>query len=183
VFIHASLELPIPVANAVERLCPELCQQRLVEASGVAYQAGIMKLSRVGPFGDVRLLSKAVRVEMLEPLPVQDGVRVQFRWVATGVTGQLFPMLDADLDIIACDEQGCVLSIRAVYTPPLGPGGAGVDRLILHRVARSTMRSLLRGLGRSLTDPAPTAVPPATRTRLGRFSFSPTLTGNLLPEE
>jgi hypothetical protein len=173
-FIHAALDLPVPVASAVGRLFPALGRHRLDELSDDAYAAGLVALARVGPFGDVAGLSKTVRLELLDPLPVDDGVRLQLRWVATGVTGQLFPALDADLDIIAVDEQRCVLSIKAVYTPPLGAAGAGIDRLLLHRAARATMGSLLRGLGRSLTDPSPAAPPRAHRLRLGPVRFFPT---------
>jgi hypothetical protein len=88
---------------------------------------------------------------------------------ATGMAGQLFPALDADLDIIAIDEQRCALSIKARYTPPLGAAGVSIDRLLLHRAARATMRSLLRGLGRALVAPA--AVPSADRPRLGPVRF------------
>ncbi len=118
---------------------------------------------------------------MLDPRPVDDGVRLQLRWVATGVTGQLFPALDADLDIIAVDEQHCALSINAVYAPPLGAAGAGIDRLVLHRAARATMRSLLRGLGRSLADPSPAAAR-ASQPPLGPVRFFPTATDTPIAE-
>jgi len=162
VFINASLELPVTVAAAVDRLNPALRAQRLDEASDTAYEAGLVSLRKVGPFGDMRLMSKTVRVTMLEPLPVKDGVRVQFRWVAAGMTGQLFPTLDADLDILALGDDRCVLSIKAVYTPPLGAAGAGINRLILHRAARATLRSLLNDLGRSLAGSDKTPLGPYT---------------------
>jgi hypothetical protein len=169
--MQASLRLPITVETAAARLHPVLRQQRLDEASDAAYQAGLGALRRVGPFGEMRLVSKAVRVKMLEPRPVKGGLRVQFRWIAAGLSGQLFPALDADLDILAFGDRHCLLSINAVYTPPLGTAGAGIDRLILHRAARATLRSLLHDLGRSLADPDP-----ATRSaseHLGPYSFSP----------
>jgi hypothetical protein len=88
------------------------------------------------------------------------------------VTGQLFPALDADRDLIAIDEQRCLLLIKAVYDPPLGATGAGIDRLLLRHAARATMRSLLRGVGRSLTAASP---PPsgAYRPQLGSVRFGP----------
>ncbi len=180
-FIHASLDLPLPVASAVGRLYAAMGRHRLDEVSDDAYAAGLVRLARVGPFGDVGGLSKTVRLQMLDPRPVDDGVRLQLRWVATGVTGQLFPALDADLDIIAVDEQHCALSINAVYAPPLGAAGAGIDRLVLHRAARATMRSLLRGLGRSLADPSPAAAR-ASQPPLGPVRFFPTATDTPIAE-
>ncbi len=181
-FIYATLELPVPVASAIERLDLALASQRLDDLSDEAYEAGLVTLTRVGPFGDVRGLSKAVRLQMLEPRPVEGGVRVQLRWVATGATGQLFPALDADLDITGIDERRCALSINAAYTAPLGAAGANIDRLLLHLAARATIRSLLRGLGHSLSDPSPAAAAQASSPRPGRIWFSPPATGRAIPE-
>jgi hypothetical protein len=152
VFIRASLDLPVPVAHAIERLDAALARHRLDDVSDDAYAAGLVVLSRVGPFGQVPGLSKKVRLELLPPRQVDHGVRLQLRWVATGATGQLFPALDADLDLLALDEQHCELSINAVYDPPLGALGAGIDRILLHQAARTTMRALLRELGHTLTE-------------------------------
>lgn len=178
-FIHATLELPIPAATAIDRLYPALRHDHFGELSDKAYQAGLVTLARVGPFGDVPGLAKTVRLQLLEPRPVDDVMRVPMRWVATGATGQLFPALDADLDVATVDEQRSELSIHAVYTPPLGAVGAGVNGLLLHRAARATIRALLRGLGRSLTSPETTAdEPPA----LGNVVFTPSAEAAWSPE-
>jgi hypothetical protein len=150
--LRATLELPIPAATAAERLSPLLRPSGLDKLSDDAYQEGMATLARVGPFGDSRGLSKTVRVVTLDPRSVGGGIRIPFRWVATGRTGNWFPALDADLDVIPVDDERCNLSINAAYTPPLGPTGAGLDRLLLHRAARATMRSLLRGLARTVLD-------------------------------
>lgn len=173
-FICATLDLPVPVATSIDRLYAALARHRLDEVSDGAYAAGLVALSRVGPFGEVAGLSKTVRLQLLDPLPIEHGVRLQLRWVATGAAGQLFPALDADLDLLAVDEQNCVLSINAVYAPPLGALGAGIDRLVLHRAARATMRALLREWGRSLTEDrqAPNLAATA-RVRLGPVRFIP----------
>jgi hypothetical protein len=174
VFIRATLDLPVPVASAVERLDAALARHRLDEVSDDAYAAGLVVLTRVGPFGETAGLSKKVRLELLTPRQVDHGIRLQLRWVATGATGQLFPALDADLDLVAVDEQHCVLSINAVYDPPLGALGAGIDRVVLHSAARATMRALLREWGRSLTEDrrAPNLAATA-RVRLGPVRFIP----------
>lgn len=169
-FIHATLELPIPAATAIDRLYLTLRDDQFGDLSDKAYRAGLVTLARVGPFGDVPGLAKTVRLQLLEPHAVDNVMRVPMRWVATGATGQLFPALDADLDVAAIDERRCVLSIHAVYTPPLGAVGAGMNSLLLHRAARATIRSLLRGLGRSLAAPD---VHPGEQPELGRVFFTP----------
>jgi hypothetical protein len=180
-FVYATLELPVTVASAIDRMDRVMASQRLDDLSDQAYEKGLVTLARVGPFGAVRGLSKAVRLQMLEPRPIDSGVRVQLRWVATGATGQLYPTLDADLDITGVDERRCALSVNAVYTPPLGAAGASIDRLLLHLAARATIRSLLRGLGHSLSYPSP-AVAHASRPRLGRIRFAPPATGRAIPQ-
>ena len=177
-FIRASLDLPVPVATAIERFDAALARHRLDEMSDDAYAAGLVTLARVGPFGEVAGLSKKVRLELLTPRPVDHGVRLQLRWVATGVSGQLFPTLDADLDLLAVDELHCALSINAVYDPPLGVLGAGVDRVVLHRAARATMRALLRELGHTLTHMSqPEGSAAARRPRLGPVRFAAAVDG------
>jgi hypothetical protein len=174
VFIRATLGLPVPVDSAVERLYAALARHRLDEVSDDAYAAGLVVLTRVGPFGEVAGLSKKVRLELLAPRQLDDGMRLQLRWVATGTTGQLFPAIDADLDLLAVDEQQCALSINAVYDPPLGTLGAGIDRILLHRAARATMRALLRELGHTLTQTRQAEGSAATdRVRLGPVRFTP----------
>lgn len=136
----------MPAATAADRLSSVLVPNGLDQLADEAYQAGAQTLTRVGPLGDAAGVSKAVRVETLEARSIVDGVRIPFRWVATGRSGRLFPTLDANLDITVLDEQRSTLSINASYTPPFGAAGAGLDRLVLHRAARATMRALLRGL-------------------------------------
>jgi hypothetical protein len=174
VFIRATLDLPVPVASAIERLDAALARHRLDEVSDDAYAAGLIVLTRVGPFGEVPGLSKKVCLELLPPRQVEHGVRLPLRWVATGAAEQLFPALDADLDLLAVDEQQCALSINAVYDPPLGTFGAGIDRILLHRAARATMRALLRELGHTLTEIwQPEGSAAAGRLRLGPVRFTP----------
>jgi len=171
-FIHASLELPISAATAAQRLYATLPWD-LSEISDEAYAAGLQMQTRVGPLGDTPVLSKKVRLELLEPIPVTDGLRVPMRWVATGVTGRLFPALDADLDITAIDEQRCELSINAVYTPPWGELGTRIDQLLLGGAARATMRSLLHGMGSSLTNLSPATPTHAPHDHLGQITILP----------
>lgn len=176
VFICATLELSLPAATAVMRLHTVLRSRDLEELSQQAYQAGLHTLSRVGPFNGAPVLSMTVRLQMLEPRSVDNGVRVPLRWVATGASGHLFPTLDfpaldADLDITATDQQRCALSINAIYTPPLGAADAHLDQLLLRPAARATMRSLLRGVGRSLANPPPAAATRAGARQLGTVTF------------
>jgi hypothetical protein len=173
VFVRAALDLPVPLDRASGRLHGVLAAERLQLVSDRAYSAGLVTLVHVGPFGELAGLSKTVRLEVLEPRPIEDGLRVPLRWMATGPAGRWFPALDADLDLTAVDEGASTLSINAVYDPPLGAFGAGIDRLVLHRAARATMRALLQDLGDRLTDPAPKSALRQDRGRAVRVRFVP----------
>src|SRR5256885_4387250 len=115
--LRASLELPIPAATAADRLNPMLRRHGLDALSDEAYGAGMGVLVDADPSGEP---SKTVRVETLEPRALGTGVRIPFRWVAATEDGRPIPVLDADLDVAALDEQRCTLSISAAYTPALG---------------------------------------------------------------
>jgi hypothetical protein len=71
------------VAIAIGRLYPALAH-RLDELSDDAYAAGPVALAKVGPLGDVSGLSETVRLHVLDPRPIDGGVRLPLRWVATG---------------------------------------------------------------------------------------------------
>jgi hypothetical protein len=129
----------------------------LVAASGGAYQDGLTGLIRVGPFADVPGASKLVSVCLLEPVPRDDAMVVPLRWEATGVTGRLFPVLDADLRLTPAGDGQALLTLTGAYRPPLAAVGAALDRAVLHRAATATIRSLLTRIAGALTSSAPAA--------------------------
>ena len=132
---------------------------RLTEASEAAYESGLIGQLRVGPAGDVPGMSKLVRVYVREPV-LRDGSAVlAMRWEATGPGGRLFPALDADLTLTPLDEGSCRLTMDGAYRPPLAALGAGLDRVILNRIANATARSLLAAMADSLSGQPPSGLP------------------------
>ncbi len=130
----------------------------LAEVSEAAYDGAFTGLLRVGPGGPVA--AKLVRVSFVDPVYRDEVMTTGLRWEATGATGSLFPVLDANISISPADEstaggkESARLTLAGVYRPPLGRLGAGLDRAILHRVATATMRSLLRSAAEAITNPA-----------------------------
>ena len=118
----------------------------LRDASGRAYADGLVGLARVGPFGDVIGASKLVRVRLLDPIPREDSMVLPLRWEATGVMGRLVPVLDANLMLTPADGGRTRLTFTGAYRPPLAAVGSGIDRMVLHRAASATVRSLLRSI-------------------------------------
>ena len=124
-------------------------------SSQAAYDSGLAGLSRVGPVGDVPGASKLVRVRLLDPVYCGESMRLGLRWEAVGVTGALFPALDADISLTPAGAHRTRLALAGVYRPPLGRFGAGLDRVILNQVATATIRALLQKVSRMLLPARP----------------------------
>jgi hypothetical protein len=152
-----------------QRLCPVrfgAARARLVNlahggwlsgASAAAYQDGLDQLLRVGPFGDVPGLSRLVRAHFLDPVDRDGSVTMAMRWEATGVTGRLFPALDADITLTPEGGQNTRVTLTGVYRSPLGALGAGLDRALLHHLATATVHSLLTRMDKALQGIEPSA--------------------------
>lgn len=123
--------------------------------SETAYEGGLEMLIRVGPLGGAPGLSKLVRVRVLDPVRRSGTMTVSLRWEATGLAGELFPVLDADLTLRRESDDQSRLSLVGSYRPPLGRPGVVLDKTIMSRVAAATIRSLLDRLAAALADPAP----------------------------
>jgi hypothetical protein len=78
-------------------------------------------------------------------------IGLAIRWEATGPSGGLFPVLDADLTVAPYGERITILAIAGAYRPPLGAAGAALDRAILHRMAEATIRAFLAQVARRIT--------------------------------
>ena len=79
------------------------------------------------------------------------------RWEATGVTGRLFPALDANITLTPEDGQNTRVTLTGVYRSPLGALGTGLDRALLHHVATATISSLLTRMGKAVEGTEPSA--------------------------
>ncbi len=96
------------------------------------------------------------------------------RWETVGLTGGLFPVLDADISVAAEGNGRTQMTLTGVYRPPFGALGAGLDRVLMHRVAAATIRALMIHLSRAVQGTGPAAgdagKPAARQTELARAS-------------
>lgn len=130
-----------PVERTLERLSSWLAGGDGQAAAADAVAAGGRVLARAGFAG----LGKIVEVRTTLPW-LRDGVTVvPLRWSATGPLGDLFPTLDANLEISASDAGQSRVALIGSYRPPLGPVGAVLDRAVLHTAGTVTIRRWLRG--------------------------------------
>jgi hypothetical protein len=155
--VYDFIRIPLPVAQVRLRLFAEVSGlwQHVAEA---AYDEGEELLSRVGPFGPVPGLSKAVTLHVGKARDRGDGFVMPLKWAATG-PAELFPVMEADLEVAPLGAVESQLRLSGSYDPPLGPVGRQLDRLLLHQLAEATVRALLSQLVAALmAGPAPTAV-------------------------
>jgi hypothetical protein len=179
VFVHAEQTVNVGFAAASAGLAAARADGWLQHASASAYDAGLADgagaaglageasdvrdaggaeaavsagLARVGPRGDVPLLSKLVQVYVMDVRAQDGGAALALRWEATGYGGDLFPALDADITLTPAGEGASLLTLDGAYRPPLGALGAALDSMILHRVATSTARSLLSQIAASIAE-------------------------------
>ncbi len=158
-FAAEHLTIAVGYRAAQARFANLLRGDWLAEVSEAAYDGGLTGLLRVGPAMPVA--AKLVRVRVLDPVYRGDVMTVGLRWEATGPAGGLFPVLDADIAISPGGQEGTSgagesarLALTGAYRPPLGRLGAGLDKVVLHRVATATMRRLLGSAAETITNPA-----------------------------
>ena len=154
----------------------------LSDASGDAYAEGLTGLVRVGPFGETIGASKLVRVLLLEPVEREGSLTLSLRWEATGVMGRLFPVLDANIILIPAGENASQLALAGAYRPPFAAVGQGLDRVLLHRAASATVRSLLRRMAETITATTPAATRPEPAVTGAEPTISETESAVTAPE-
>lgn len=147
---EVKLDISFPSARAkLERLTRD---GLLISASDDAYAEEITGLMRVGPAG----FSRLVRVQFRDLSERANTAGFALRWEVTGPGGALFPVLDADVELIQAVPQSTWLTIAGTYRPPLGALGEALDRAILHRVATATIRGFLSRIATGITsEPEP----------------------------
>jgi hypothetical protein len=150
-FVRYYVELPIPV----DRVETRLMASPATWLPGIADQAqtrGRRLLTEVG-MGDRLRLAKRVLLEVGQPTRFPSKLVLPLHWRAEGA-GDLFPVLDADLEVARLTPAITQLSISARYTPPLGALGSTIDRAVLHRVAEATVKDFVDRVAAALLDGA-----------------------------
>jgi len=143
-FIGGQARAAVSAAAATARLACPAGAGVLVRASYAAWEevtagiapAGFPGLALVRSSGPVR--HGAISVLIL-------------RWEAADVSGQRFPVLDADITLVPDSEQATLVGLDGVYRPP---PWAGLCPVIAYLVTAAATRSLLGRIAAAITDPA-----------------------------
>jgi len=152
-FARGDLLIAVSFEAGRARLLTLLRDGGLAGVSHAAYEAGVTVI-RVGPLSNVPGAGKLVRVSFLEPADRDGLLQVGLRWEATGIAGDLFPVLDGDFTLTPAGA-AARLALAGVYRPPLGRLGARLDQTVLHKIADATFSALLRSVADTLLTPVP----------------------------
>jgi hypothetical protein len=60
-------------------------------------------------------LSRLVRVHFLDPVERDGSTTMAMRWEATGITGRLFPVLNANTTLTAAGDQSTQMTLTGAY--------------------------------------------------------------------
>jgi hypothetical protein len=156
-FVSADRVLGVAFGVGRARLVSLVYDGSLSETSRQAYWSGMDHLLRVGPLGDLPGASRLVQVRLLPPVYRDDLMTIGMRWEVIGAAGGLFPVLDADITLSGGPGQDTRLALTGCYRPPFGALGTAMDRMLMHTVAKLTLRSVLASLAASIEGIVPAA--------------------------
>lgn len=147
-FVEASAPVALPVAAARAALAVALAGPGMAEESSRAYAQGLSAVHDV----EARRVSKKVQIHTLPSRTVGETTVVPIRWEATGVAGDVFPALDADLCLTPVNDVTSLLSLIGRYAPPFGLVGQALDRTLLSGTAQTSVDSFVRGLSAAMRE-------------------------------
>jgi hypothetical protein len=146
-FVSYFTELPIPVGEVEKRLAD--LEDELGPWADVAYRDGEELRARVGPsHGN---LAKEVNLQVGSVQVHRSGLVYPISWSATGA-GVLFPSLSAYLTLSHVGPEQTRISLEGTYEPPLGSLGRMVDRVLLRKVADSTVKAWVDRLAAAISS-------------------------------
>jgi hypothetical protein len=146
--IQDFVQVKAPYASVRDQLL-DTSARWLTDGASDAYADGERLLFIVSPSAGEARVRKRVQIDLGAAYARGEGFVVPLSWWATGAQ-RLFPTLDADLEVMPMGPDQAMLTLMGRYQPPLGPVGRGLDRLLLHRVAESCVRSFLHRAAASL---------------------------------
>jgi hypothetical protein len=148
--IQDFLQVTAPYAMVQARLL-EPAPPWLSEAAGIAYAQAERLFQVARPESGEVTGRKRVQIELGAGYPRGEGFVVPVSWWARDAQ-RLFPTLDADLEAMPLGPDQVMLTLMGRYDLPSAPWGLGLDRLLMHRVTESCVRSFLWHTAAHLTE-------------------------------
>jgi len=150
--IQDFVEVRAPYAVVRDHLTQPMARW-LTDGANAAFAEGERLSLLVSPAGgEVRTLQR-VHIELGPAYARGEGAVVPLSWWAIDAR-RVFPTLDADLEVMPMGPNQVMLTLMGSYEPPIGQVVLGLDRLVLHRIAETCIRSFLRRAAAPLECPA-----------------------------
>jgi hypothetical protein len=108
--------------------------------------------------------TRLAAVEVQAPAPAEAQLLRPVLWRDSAHDG-LFPVLEADLELVGLNGSGCQLSLIGSYRPPLSVVGEVGDRLIGRHVAEACVRRFVLDIAERIDAAAEPATPGRALTR------------------
>jgi hypothetical protein len=137
-FVGDEVQVPVGAVLAAVRLAALAGRGSLASISQVAWNEGI---ARVSPA--LTVPGGLASARFREPVRHGAVTVLTLRWEAVGISGSLYPALDADITLVPSGEHSTLIGLDGVYRPPGGIFAPALDPAMLYRVAAATIRSLL----------------------------------------
>ncbi len=150
-FVGDEVLLDVTFAIARARLVNLARGGLLLSVSENAYKEGTTGPARDGTLDPAPDPPRLVQVRFRDLTRRNDSAGIALRWEAIGSGGGLFVVLDADITLSPSGQRATLLALAGAYRPPPGSPGAGLDRVILHRVAAATIRNFLDRVAAGIT--------------------------------
>jgi hypothetical protein len=149
VFVHDFAIVDRAYERVVAGLAEESFPGDLFDAAlAGARREGDRLRARIGPAGWPAALSRTVELQWGPMRRHGDSVLIPLSWEATSGPS-LFPRVEADVELSPLGASQTRMTLWARYEPPAGALGRHLDRVLLNRVAESTLRAFLAGLAAS----------------------------------
>ena len=94
-------------------------------------------------------LAKTVRLGIGEPSTIDQEISIPIVWEASGPTG-LFPKMEGHLIFATIGPEYTQLSFRGSYDPPMGAIGRAFDKVLMHRLAESSVKGFVDRIAAAL---------------------------------
>jgi len=146
--LHDYAFVPVPAERVCARIAADQGEWLTGIAASAAQEGESLRL-RVGPRDSLPMLSETGTLNAGESKVSGETTVVRLIWLANDSHGT-FPVLNADLEVVALNPEITELTFRASYEPSLSGVDQRTDRLVMHRVAEATVRSFMRHLADSL---------------------------------
>ncbi len=147
VFIYYYVQLKRPI-NVIEPRFRSFFS-RFSSWAESAYREGEELRANISVGSGPATVAKTVRMRVGDPVVGRAETTVPIVWEATGPTA-LFPIMEGNLIMAGVGPEYTQLAFRGTYEPPMGALGRALDKVVMHRLAESSVKGFVDRISEAL---------------------------------